>query len=64
VIQELLGIPIEDRDMVREWNQIIGFGLAPLATEAQRFQLDAAEAEQIRYLKQLVEERRRQPRMI
>ena len=61
VILEMIGVPLEDRNRVKEWNIDIALTLNPLATEAERVIADTAEAAQIAYLKTLIDQRRRQP---
>jgi cytochrome P450 len=61
VIGTLLNVPREDRGPLRGWSLAILGALEASTTEAQRRQGDEAVTEFTRYLRELLEERRRAP---
>ncbi|MFZ8917189.1 MAG: cytochrome P450 [Ilumatobacteraceae bacterium] len=61
VISDLLDMPTNRADELRDWSQIITFALEPTATRADLDRVDAAFAELIPYLIDVVESRRRSP---
>ena len=61
VICELLGVPVEDRDRNREWAAVVAQTIDPLCSDAQLQQAVAAMREWDRYIRELLETRRRRP---
>lgn len=61
VIGNLLGVPREDRGPLRGWSLAILGALESATTAAQREQGNAAVSEFTRYLRGLIQERRRRP---
>ena len=61
VISDLLDMPTDRADELRDWSQIITFALEPTSTLDDLDRVDAAFAELIPYLIDVVESRRRSP---
>ncbi|MGA1157164.1 MAG: cytochrome P450 [Ilumatobacteraceae bacterium] len=61
VISDLLDMPTDRADELRDWSQIITFALEPTSTLEDLDRVDAAFAELIPYLIDVVESRRRSP---
>ncbi|MFZ8900851.1 MAG: cytochrome P450 [Ilumatobacteraceae bacterium] len=61
VISDLLDMPTNRADELRDWSQIITFALEPTSTLEDLDRVDAAFAELIPYLIDVVESRRRSP---
>jgi cytochrome P450 len=61
VISDLLDMPTDRADELRDWSQIITFALEPTSTLEDLDRVDAAFAELIPYLIDVVETRRRSP---
>ncbi len=61
VISDLLDMPTNRADELRDWSQIITFALEPTSTLEDLDRVDAAFAELIHYLIDVVESRRRSP---
>lgn len=61
VISDLLDMPTNRADELRDWSQIITFALEPTSTREDLDRVDAAFAELIPYLIDVVESRRRSP---
>jgi len=59
VISDLLAMPTERADEMREWSQIITNSLEPTATDEELAQSDAAVAQLVPYLTSIIEERRK-----
>ena len=59
VISDLLNMPTERAEEMREWSQIITNSLEPTATDDELAQSDAALAQLVPYLTSIIEERRR-----
>ncbi len=59
VISDLLNMPTERTEEMREWSQIITNSLEPTATDDELAQSDAALAQLVPYLTSIIEERRR-----
>ena len=58
VISDLLDMPVDRAEELRGWSQVITFGLEPTATLADLDAVDAAFAELIPYLLEVIERRR------
>ena len=61
VISDLLDMPTDRADELRDWSQIITFALEPTSTLEDLDRVDAAFAELVPYLIDVVESRRRSP---
>ena len=61
VISDLLDMPTDRADELRDWSQVITFALEPTSTLDDLDRVDAAFAELIPYLIDVVESRRRSP---
>jgi len=61
VISDLLDMPIDRADEMRDWSQVITLALEPTSTLDDLDRTDAAFAELIPYLIGVIEDRRRQP---
>lgn len=59
VISDLLNMPTERAEEMREWSQIITNSLEPTATDDELAQSDTALAQLVPYLTSIIEERRR-----
>lgn len=59
VISDLLDMPTDRADELREWSQIITFSLEPTATLADLDRVDEVFAQLIPYLVEVIEDRRR-----
>ena len=59
VISDLLNMPTERAEEMREWSQIITNSLEPTATDDELAQSDASLAQLVPYLTSIIEERRR-----
>ncbi len=62
VIAEMLGVPAEDRTNFKAWSNDLGAGLDPFASDAIIARADKSTLALQGYFKDLVEERRREPR--
>jgi cytochrome P450 len=61
VISELLGMPMDRADELRDWSQTLTLGLEPTATLADLDATDAAIAQLVPYLIEVIEARRADP---
>ena len=61
VISDLLDMPVDRADEMREWSQVITFSLEPTSTLEDLARVDAVFAELIPYLLSVVEDRRAHP---
>lgn len=59
VISDLLAMPTERAEEMREWSQIITNSLEPTATDEELAQSDAAVAQLVPYLTSIIEDRRK-----
>ena len=59
VISDLLNMPTERAEEMRDWSQIITNSLEPTATDEELAQSDAAFSQLVPYLTSIIEERRR-----
>jgi pimeloyl-[acyl-carrier protein] synthase len=63
VIAELLGVPAEDRETFRDWSAALAASLDPLLTETAVARAAAAREALHAYLRGIIAERRREPRL-
>ena len=61
VISDLLDMPTDRADELRDWSQIITFSLEPTSTLEDLERVDQAFAELIPYMLEIIEKRRRSP---
>lgn len=62
VVCELLGIPIEDADMVREWTNTVADAVDPIVTPQMRVRMNRAEPDFRAYILDQLAQRRANPR--
>ena len=62
VISEMIGIPADDRDLLREWTEDLARGLELVVTPEQAERGNRAADAMTDYMLRLIEERRRRPR--
>ncbi|MFN5604164.1 MAG: cytochrome P450 [Actinomycetes bacterium] len=61
VISDLLDMPVDRADELRDWSQVITFALEPASTMEDLAEVDKAFAQLIPYLFEIIEDRRRHP---
>lgn len=61
VISDLLDMPVDRADELRDWSQVITFALEPASTMDDLAEVDRAFAQLIPYLFEIIEDRRRHP---
>ena len=61
VISDLLAMPVDRADEMREWSQVITFSLEPTSTVDDLAATDAVFAELVPYLLEVIDHRRRHP---
>jgi cytochrome P450 len=61
IISEMLGVPTEDVGSLRAWSNLLVSNLEPLNTEEQQEVINQAARSMLRYLEELIEDKRAHP---